>query len=129
MTDKKKNGTFFTSVSRIVKKGWGYELIFHNDDEFCGKILHFNKGGELSMHYHINKRECWYLLKGFMIFRFIDPKTAEIKENMFHQGQTLTINRGTAHQLIALEESDIIETSTPDDPEDSYRVIKGDSQK
>ena len=81
------------------------------------------------MHYHMEKRETWYLLKGLMIFKYIDPKTAEIKETTFTAGQTMTINRGMPHKLIAMEECDIIEVSTPDNPEDSYRVMKGDSQK
>jgi mannose-6-phosphate isomerase-like protein (cupin superfamily) len=130
MIDKKKNGTFILTLRpRIVKKGWGHEIIFHNDDDYCGKILRFNKGGEFSMHYHIDKRESWFLVKGKMIFKFIDPKTAEIKETIFWAGQTIIINRGMVHQLVALEESDIYEVSTPDNPEDSYRVMKGDSQK
>jgi len=130
MIDKKKNGTFIlTLVPRIVKKGWGHELIFHSDDDYCGKILHFNKDGKFSMHYHMEKRETWYLLKGAIIFKYIDPKTAEQHQSLFKQGQTMIINRGMPHQLIALEESDIIEVSTPDNPEDSYRVMKGDSQK
>lgn len=130
MIDKKKNGTFvLTLVPKIVEKGWGREIIFHSDDDYCGKILHFNKGGEFSMHYHIDKRESWYLVTGKMIFKFIDPKTAEIKEQLFKAGQTMIINRGMVHQLVALEESDIFEVSTPDNPEDSYRVMKGDSQK
>jgi len=126
----KKNGTFVLRLQpKTVKKGWGHEIIFHNDDDYCGKILHFNKGGEFSMHYHIDKRESWYLVKGLMIFKFIDPKTAEIKETTFKAGQTMIINCGMVHQLLALEESDIFEVSTPDNPEDSYRVMKGDSQK
>jgi mannose-6-phosphate isomerase-like protein (cupin superfamily) len=130
MINKKKNGTFIlTLVPRIVEKGWGYELIFHSDDDYCGKILHFNKGGEFSMHYHVDKRESWHLVKGKMMFKFIDPQTAEIKETLFKQGQTMIINRGMVHQLLALEESDVFEVSTPDNPEDSYRVMKGDSQK
>jgi len=130
MIDKKKNGTFvLTLVPNMVKKGWGHELIFHSDDDYCGKILHFNKDAEFSMHYHMDKRETWYLLKGAMIFKYIDPKTAEHHQSLFKQGQTMIINRGMVHQLVALEESDIIEVSTPDNPEDSYRVMKGDSQK
>ncbi len=128
--DLKKNGTFVLKLKpRIVKKGWGYELIFHSDDDYCGKILHFNKGGEFSMHYHMEKRESWYLLTGKMIFSFIDPKTAEMKQHAFTEGQTMIINRGMTHKLIAVEETDIIEVSTPDNPDDSYRVMKGDSQK
>ena len=40
----------------IVKKGWGYENIIVNNDEYCGKILHFYKDKKFSMHYHLLKK-------------------------------------------------------------------------
>lgn len=127
---KKRNGTFvLTLVPRIIKKGWGQEVIFHNDEDYCGKILEFKKGGEFSMHYHMEKRETWFLLKGDMILKYIDPTTADEKEQHFKKNQIIIINRGFPHKLLALEDSMIIEVSTPDNPEDSYRVQKGDSQK
>ena len=27
-----------------VKKGWGKEIIIENNDQYCGKLLIFNKG-------------------------------------------------------------------------------------
>ena len=27
-----------------VEKEWGYELIIHNDEKYCGKILFIKKG-------------------------------------------------------------------------------------
>ena len=41
--------------SKIIEKGWGHEVHIINNTMYCGKILHFNAGGEMSMHYHINK--------------------------------------------------------------------------
>jgi len=42
-------------TSEIVEKGWGKEIIFVNNPEYCGKILCFDKGKKFSMHYHIQK--------------------------------------------------------------------------
>ena len=28
-----------------VNKGWGFEIVFANNDKYCGKILVFNKAG------------------------------------------------------------------------------------
>ena len=47
----------------IVEKGWGKEIIFVNNDDYCGKLLCFEKGKKFSMHYHILKRETWYVSK------------------------------------------------------------------
>lgn len=42
--------------AEIVSKGWGREIIFVNNDEYCGKLLCFDKGKKFSMHYHIKKK-------------------------------------------------------------------------
>ena len=56
-------------TNTIVEKGWGREIIFVNNEEYCGKILQFNKGKKFSMHYHILKKETWYVSKGSFILK------------------------------------------------------------
>ena len=46
------------------EKGWGYELWIVNNNLYCGKILHFNKGKKCSWHYHKIKQETFYVQKG-----------------------------------------------------------------
>lgn len=115
---------------RIVNKGWGYELIFGDTADYCGKILHFKKkGGKFSMHFHDKKDETWYVSQGSFIVRFIITETAEIKEEIVNKGDVWHNPRLLPHQVIALEDDSIIfEASTHDDSSDSYRVSPGDSQ-
>ena len=49
-----------------VEKRWGSETWFANNEEhnYCGKILHFNKGKKCSWHYHKIKQETFYIQKG-----------------------------------------------------------------
>jgi len=112
-----------------VEKGWGYELHIHNDDGYCSKILHFNKGAAFSTHFHLKKHETWFVASGYLILMIIDTKDATKKQYELHQGDVIIIPQGTPHKLLALEESEIFEASTLDDSRDSYRVEKGDSQK
>jgi mannose-6-phosphate isomerase-like protein (cupin superfamily) len=112
----------------IVKKGWGHEVIFVNNDLYCGKILHFKKGAKFSMHYHLKKKESWYVSSGKFMFKYIDTNTADILETMLDIGDTITNNIGEPHQIICLEEGDVFEVSTTHYDSDSYRVMKGDSQ-
>ena len=112
----------------IVKKGWGHEVIFVNNDLYCGKILHFNKGAKFSMHYHLKKKESWYVSSGKFLFKYIDTKTADILETTLDIGDTITNEIGEPHQIICLEEGDVLEVSTTHYDSDSYRVMKGDSQ-
>ncbi len=111
------------------EKAWGYELWIHNDEKYCAKILHFNKGAKFSMHFHVIKYETWYVSKGEFLLITIDPTTAERLEDNIIVGEVIEIPQGHPHQLIALEESEIFETSTQHFDFDSYRVEKGDSQK
>ena len=33
---------------KIVDKVWGQEIWIHNDEEYCGKLLRFNKKGNIN---------------------------------------------------------------------------------
>jgi mannose-6-phosphate isomerase-like protein (cupin superfamily) len=111
----------------IVKKGWGKEIIIANNDDYCGKILCFQKDKRLSMHYHMKKRETWYIAKGSFVFLWIDIENGkEVKESL-QVGDVITLERGQPHQLIALEDdSQVFEVSTRHYNEDSCRIRKGD---
>jgi mannose-6-phosphate isomerase-like protein (cupin superfamily) len=47
-----------------VDKGWGYEKWIVNKEEYCGKLLFFNKDKRCSWHYHKIKDEVFYLQSG-----------------------------------------------------------------
>lgn len=115
---------------RIVTKGWGRELIFADQESYCGKLLIFdNEGAKLSMHFHAIKDETWYVQQGSFIVRWIETKNASIHETVISKGDIWRNEPLVPHQLIALQDDSIIfETSTKDDPKDSYRVMPGDSQ-
>ena len=111
--------------SLIIEKGWGKEIIFANNDEYCGKILCFNKGKKFSMHYHLLKKETWYVSKGKFILIWLDTSLGITYTEYLNIGDVITNERGEPHQLIALEDSEIFEVSTKHFDSDSYRIIKG----
>lgn len=112
--------------SHIVKKGWGEEIWFVNNDEYCGKILRFDMGRRFSMHYHLDKKESWYIAKGSFISSWIDTEKGITHSEILRVGDSVTNERGAPHQMEALEPSEIFEVSTPHKDSDSYRVYKGD---
>lgn len=112
----------------VVKKGWGHEVVFANNDLYCGKILHFNTGSKFSMHYHMRKKESWYVSTGRFLFKYIDTRNADIIELELAPGDAITNEVGEPHQVICVEEGDIFEVSTQHLDTDSYRIMKGDSQ-
>ena len=69
---------------KIVPKAWGEELWIHNDEEYCGKILRFFKAGnKFSLHYHILKKESWYVAKGSFEYIWIDTKWKRKTNNYY----------------------------------------------
>jgi mannose-6-phosphate isomerase-like protein (cupin superfamily) len=114
---------------RIAEKGWGYEKILHNRADYCAKILHFNKGGRCSLHYHLLKSETHYVAKGEFDLYYYDTDNAELKVMRLIEGMIIDIEKGSPHQLVAITEGEIFEASTMHYDYDNYRIVKGDSQK
>lgn len=110
-----------------VPKGWGHEVIFVNNEKYCGKILVFKEGCKFSMHYHMIKQETWYVQSGSFIFNWIDTENGVTNTMELFKGDSVTIPIGMPHQLHALTDGEIIEVSTQHFDSDSYRIYKGDS--
>lgn len=109
-----------------VNKNWGYELWVHNDFEYCGKLLVFEKDrNRFSMHYHLQKKESWYVQQGRFQFNWIDVENGKLTGKTLETGDSVLIERGLPHQLIALEDNSIVfEVSTEHFDEDSYRIYR-----
>ena len=117
------------STVEIVKKGWGEERIFASTPDYAGKVLSFDRAGALmSMHHHVVKSEHWYCLTGRFIIYWIDPATAERRQESFQPGSVWKNAPGEDHQIECFEPGQILEVSTADSPDDNYRVEPGDSQ-
>ena len=120
-----------TRLEGFVKKGWGYELIWATNEKYCGKIMVFEKAGNMfSMHFHKEKDESWFVNNGKFKLRYIDTATATLHEVDLKEGDVWHNPPLLPHQLIALEDgSSVTEVSTPDSVEDNYRIAPGNSQQ
>jgi quercetin dioxygenase-like cupin family protein len=109
---------------RKVEKPWGYELIWAKTDQYVGKMLHINKGHQLSLQYHREKEETIFVSTGVMKFIF-EETPGKLEEIILKPGDAHHIPPNRQHRMIAVEDCDIFEVSTPqlDDVvrlEDSY---------
>src|SRR4051812_2757039 len=95
-----------------VEKPWGYELIWAKTKDYVGKVLHIQKGHKLSLQYHRQKEETIYLQSGKMQF-LIENSTGEIEEIILLPGDCHHIATGKKHRMIAIEDCDVFEVSTP----------------
>ena len=95
-----------------VEKPWGYEIWFAWTDIYVGKIIHVNKGGKLSLQYHEHKDETSYLQTGRMLLtQGSTVETLTVRE--IGSGTSWHNGPGLIHTIEALEDSDVLEVSTP----------------
>ena len=96
-----------------VQKPWGYEIWWAVTDKYLGKILHINKSHSLSYQYHEIKDETIYLYSGEILLEIEEvDKPREVKR--LTAGESLRITPLTKHRMTAIEDSDVIEVSTPE---------------
>lgn len=115
--------------TKKINKGWGSEEIWAATDQYCGKMLHFDQGAVMSMHFHAVKDETWYVLSGKFEVKWIDTSTAKEYSSYLHPGDVWHNPPLTPHRLICVDTGSIVEVSTADSVIDNYRVAPGDSQR
>jgi mannose-6-phosphate isomerase-like protein (cupin superfamily) len=98
--------------AQTVKKPWGYELIWAHTERYVGKILHINKGESLSYQFHQVKDETIRLLSGVLE---MDVETNGQRDKLvLSPGDCLHIVPLMKHRMIAVEDCDVLEVSTPE---------------
>lgn len=119
-----------TQLNGYIPKGWGYEIIWATNENYCGKILNFNKpGNKTSLHFHKEKNKSWFVNSGMFKLRYVDTTTSELREVVLKEGDTFNVPALQPHQLESLSNNAMIfEVSTKDTVEDNYRISPGDSQ-
>lgn len=110
-----------------VEKGWGYELWIHNE-QYCGKLLFFNKKKKCSWHYHKLKEESFYLQQGRILLRYgWDEDINKAETLILKPGDSFHVPIGLKHQMTGLLKANILfEFSTKHHDFDSIRIIPGD---
>lgn len=113
-----------------IDKGWGFEVLWANNDKFSGKLLVFPKAGaKTSMVFHKEKRKSWFVNAGKFKITFIDTITGEVKTAELEEGKTVDLAELGPHQLESLAPNSIIfEVGTTDYVEDRFRLGPGDTQ-
>ena len=95
-----------------VEKPWGYELIWAKTPDYVGKILHINKGHKLSLQYHREKEETVMVSSGKMNLVF-ENEQGVLEDILLVAGEAHHIPPGKKHRMVAVEDCDVFEVSTP----------------
>jgi mannose-6-phosphate isomerase len=104
----------FAAELERVEKPWGYELIWSKTDSYAGKILFVKAGESLSLQFHKVKDEAWYVLSGRAELELGGPGERVLNTEVIAGGAAFHFPPGTVHRLTAVEDTTIIEVSTPE---------------
>jgi mannose-6-phosphate isomerase-like protein (cupin superfamily) len=98
---------------RKVEKPWGWELIWAETEAYVGKLLFVRAGHSLSRQFHRLKDESWYVESGRAELQLGEPGNAVLKTEVILPGACFRFPPGTVHRLKALEDTLVVEVSTP----------------
>ena len=112
-----------THLPKIVEKPWGREIWYADQSAYAGKVLEVKQGRRLSLQYHERKTETLYLLSGKVLLTVRPIASGETPsaslvtaadQRVWLPGQALHVPVRTIHRFEALEDSVLLEVSTPD---------------
>jgi mannose-6-phosphate isomerase-like protein (cupin superfamily) len=97
---------------RRVEKPWGYEIVWAETDRYVGKILHITAGQKLSRQFHRKKDETFLVEAGEMDLEIGEGDARRVLR--MHKGESFHCPPGTVHRMVAVQDVDVIEVSTPE---------------
>jgi quercetin dioxygenase-like cupin family protein len=87
------------------------------------KVLYIEKGKNVSLHFHVNKTEIFYVCCGKIKINLLSQ--TEMFSETYTAGDTLMIRPGMIHSMEGLGDFNcLLEVSSLDDPSDSYRITR-----
>jgi mannose-6-phosphate isomerase len=95
-----------------VDKPWGYELIWSLTESYCGKMLIVHAGEALSLQLHRRKDETIYVHAGLVEVE-MGEDAEDLTKEVVTAGRGFRVRPGVVHRIRALEDSLILEVSTP----------------
>jgi mannose-6-phosphate isomerase len=104
----------FSFEPQHVDKPWGWELIWALTDRYCGKLLFVRAGHQLSLQFHRTKDESWYVQQGRAEVELAKAGETITETEVVAPGAAFHFKPGTVHRVKALEDTLILEVSTPE---------------
>ena len=103
----------FAIEPQKVEKPWGHELIWAKTEHYVGKTLFLRAGESLSLQFHNEKDESWYVQSGRAELELGEAGQGILNREVIGAGASFHFVPGTVHRVTALEDTTILEVSTP----------------
>jgi mannose-6-phosphate isomerase-like protein (cupin superfamily) len=104
----------FSFETRRVEKPWGWELIWALTEQYCGKLIFVRAGQSLSLQFHKEKEESWYVQHGRAELELAAAGEGLTESEVVFPGAAFHFRPGTVHRLTAIEDTLVLEVSTPE---------------
>ena len=82
-------------------------------EQYVGKVLFVKAGESLSLQFHRVKDESWLVREGRAKLELGSAGDAMLKQEVVGAGASFRFRPGTVHRVTALEDTTILEVSTP----------------
>ncbi len=96
-----------------TEKPWGYEILFAHTPLYAGKIIFIRQGHRFSLQYHKKKDESFYIYQGKALLE-MDGQDGKPEESIVQAGDCFRVQPMTKHRLKAIEDTTLLEASTPE---------------
>lgn len=110
--------------NNVKQTDYGYEVTWCSLDDYCGKILVFEKAGKsLPLHFHKSKNKSWFVNAGKFNVTWIDTADGKVYAQELLEGSTFHIPALTPVKLDSLSDnSAMAECSNGEIDEDFYKL-------
>jgi len=98
--------------SYIVSKPWGNEIWHELNENYVLKRIYINKGHKSSLQSHKKKVETNVIIQGKAEV-LLEDENHEMISHIFYPGHGWSVKPKQKHRVIALENLELIEVSTP----------------
>lgn len=89
-----------------ITKPWGKEIILSLTNDYAFKILYINANQSISLQYHNEKEETWYVSKGS------GHALVAGDEMIIKEGDSVHLPPKTIHKITAITDMEIVEASS-----------------
>jgi mannose-6-phosphate isomerase len=96
-----------------VPQPWGWEMLWTLTPRYASKVLFIRRGHEIALQVHREKEESFLVRSGRLIF-VLEDRGGDFREVWLDPGDSLHVPPGRRHRVIALEDSEVLEVSTPE---------------
>ena len=108
----------------IIKTEYGYEIVWSDTEQYCGKILVFEKANtKTPLHFHKEKSKSWFVNAGKFKVQWVDTTDGKIYAQELPEGGVFHVPALMPIMLESLSpNSAMAETNNGNNTEDYFRL-------